>query len=443
MEKTVLIVDDEMQLAKLIGRKLTKAGLSSVLAHKGSAAIDLFKRKETAVVILDYMLPDMTGLQVLEEMKRLKPDVPVIMMTAYGNVESAVGAMKLGAVDYLNKPMELEEVKDLVMKQLDTKVEPPPKENDPFVFQSPEMKRVMAFLNQVKDTDASILVLGESGVGKTALAHWIHSNSYRGAGPMLSINCAAIPEHLLESELFGYQKGAFTGAVTTKIGKFAAADKGTIFLDEIGEISPSMQAKLLHVIEDKKVMQLGSNEYRTVDVRIITATNKDLKKSVAEGMFREDLYYRLNLIEIEIPPLRERMEDIPLFIQSQMKKLNRKYKKQIYIAEECINLLLRHTWPGNIRELLNMLERIHIVKREGTIMPEDLAHASLMSIPKDEPVGSQDFSGSLSEVLEDIEEKMIRQALGETNGNQTKAADRLGIARHTLIYKMKKIGISL
>lgn len=443
MEKTVLIVDDEMQLAKLIARKLTKAGLSSVLAHTGSTAIDLFKRKELAVVILDYMLPDMTGLQVLEEMKKLKPDVPVIMMTAYGNVESAVGAMKLGAVDYLNKPMELEEVKELVMKQLHTKVESPTKENDPFVFQSPRMKRVMAFLNQVKDTDASILVLGESGVGKTALAHWIHSNSYRGAGPMLSINCAAIPEHLLESELFGYQKGAFTGAVTTKIGKFAAADKGTIFLDEIGEISPSMQAKLLHVIEDKKVMQLGSNEYRTVDVRIITATNKDLKKSVAEGTFREDLYYRLNLIEIEIPPLRERMEDIPLFIQSQMKKLNGKYKKQIYIAEESINLLLRHTWPGNIRELLNTLERIHIVKREGTIMPEDLAHASLMSIPKDEPVGSQDFSGSLSEVLEDIEEKMIRQALGETNGNQTKAADRLGIARHTLIYKMKKIGISL
>jgi two-component system, NtrC family, response regulator AtoC len=442
MEQTVLIVDDEMQLAKLIGRKLKKTGLNPIMAHLGSSAVDLFKRTDVSIVILDYMLPDTTGLQVLKEMKKIKPNVPVIMMTAYGNVESAVQAMKLGAVDYLNKPMELEEVKNLVWKQLSTREEREQPE-DTFHFESASMKRVMSLLEQVKETDASILVLGESGVGKTALAHWIHENSHRSKGPMLSINCAAIPEHLLESELFGYQKGAFTGAVSSKLGKFAAADGGTIFLDEIGEVSPAMQAKLLHVIEDKKVMQLGSNDYRTVDVRIITATNQNLKQSVATGTFREDLYYRLNLIEVEIPPLRERVEDIPLLIKDQMRKLNAKYMKTITISEESTSLLLRHSWPGNIRELLNILERIHIVKRSGMIMPEDLAHASLMSLPKTERADVQDFSGSLSEVLEGMEEKMIRQALSETNGNQTKAAERLGIARHTLIYKMKKIGISL
>ncbi|MEP9405965.1 sigma-54 dependent transcriptional regulator [Peribacillus frigoritolerans] len=442
----VLIVDDEEQLCKLVARKLQKAQLRTFVAHNGQDALHKISKTKIDAVILDYMLPDMTGIDVLKVIKK-KNDIPVIMLTAYGNVESAVLAMKLGAADYLNKPIELEELKNIVIKVC----QQPRGESDVrlsvqgLVSQSGKMNKVMELVQRVKDTEASILILGESGVGKTALAKWIHENSIRKDKPFVAINCAAIPETLLESELFGFRKGSFTGATSSQKGKFLAADGGTIFLDEIGEISLGMQVKLLHVIEEKKIMQLGSNEYHSLDVRIIAATNKNLKKLVQEQKFREDLYYRLNLMEVEIPPLRDRKEDIGPLVNHHIEKLNQKYKKQLTIHPEVVQQLSSHFWPGNIRELLNTVERIHILKRIGTIEVADLEYTfSNQQLVHDKPSlhnEQKTISNNLSQVLEEVEEQMIKKALTETNDNQTKAAEKLGIARHTLIYKMKKMGI--
>ncbi|MCD1159120.1 sigma-54-dependent transcriptional regulator [Peribacillus frigoritolerans] len=442
----VLIVDDEEQLCKLVARKLQKAQLRTFVAHNGQDALHIISKTKIDAVILDYMLPDMTGIDVLKFIKK-ENDIPVIMLTAYGNVESAVLAMKLGAADYLNKPIELEELKKIVIKVC----QQPRGESDVrlgvqgLVSQSGKMNKVMELVQRIKDTEASILILGESGVGKTALAKWIHENSIRKDKPFVAINCAAIPETLLESELFGFRKGSFTGATSSQKGKFLAADGGTIFLDEIGEISLGMQVKLLHVIEEKKIMQLGSNEYHSLDVRIIAATNKNLKKLVQEQKFREDLYYRLNLMEVEIPPLRDRKEDIGPLVNHHIEKLNQKYKKQLTIHPEVVQQLSSHFWPGNIRELLNTVERIHILKRIGTIEVADLEYTfSNQQLAHDKPSlhnEQKTISNNLSQVLEEVEEQMIKKALTETNDNQTKAAEKLGIARHTLIYKMKKMGI--
>ncbi|KOR80396.1 hypothetical protein AM232_19510 [Bacillus sp. FJAT-21352] len=442
----VLIVDDEEQLCKLVARKLQKAQLRTFVAHNGQDALHIISKTKIDAVILDYMLPDMTGIDVLKVIKK-KNDIPVIMLTAYGNVESAVLAMKLGAADYLNKPIELEELKKIVIKVC----QQPRGESDVrlsvqgLVSQSGKMNKVMELVQRVKDTEASILILGESGVGKTALAKWIHENSIRKDKPFVAINCAAIPETLLESELFGFRKGSFTGATSSQKGKFLAADGGTIFLDEIGEISLGMQVKLLHVIEEKKIMQLGSNEYHSLDVRIIAATNKNLKKLVQEQKFREDLYYRLNLMEVEIPPLRDRKEDIGPLVNHHIEKLNQKYKKQLTIHPVVVQQLSSHFWPGNIRELLNTVERIHILKRIGTIEADDLEYTfSNQQLAHAKPSlhnEKKTISNNLSQVLEEVEEQMIKKALTETNDNQTKAAEKLGIARHTLIYKMKKMGI--
>ncbi|MFA1712452.1 sigma-54-dependent transcriptional regulator [Peribacillus frigoritolerans] len=442
----VLIVDDEEQLCKLVARKLQKAQLRTFVAHNGQDALHIINKTKIDAVILDYMLPDMTGIDILKVIKK-DNDIPVIMLTAYGNVESAVLAMKLGAADYLNKPIELEELKRIVLKVC----QQPRGESDVrlsvqgFVSQSGKMNKVMELVQRVKDTEASILILGESGVGKTALAKWIHENSIRKDKPFVAINCAAIPETLLESELFGFRKGSFTGATSSQKGKFLAADGGTIFLDEIGEISLGMQVKLLHVIEEKKIMQLGSNEYHSLDVRIIAATNKNLKKLVQEQKFREDLYYRLNLMEVEIPPLRDRKEDIGPLVNHHIEKLNQKYKKQLTIHPEVVQQLSSHFWPGNIRELLNTVERIHILKRVGTIEVADLEYTfSNQQLARDKPSlhnEQKTISNNLSQALEEVEEQMIKKALTETNDNQTKAAEKLGIARHTLIYKMKKMGI--
>lgn len=442
----VLIVDDEEQLCKLVARKLQKAQLRTFVAHNGQDALHIISKTKIDAVILDYMLPDMTGIDVLKVIKK-ENDIPVIMFTAYGNVESAVLAMKLGAADYLNKPIELEELKKIVIKVC----QQPRGESDVrlsvqgLVSQSGKMNKVMELVQRVKDTEASILILGESGVGKTALAKWIHENSIRKDKPFVAINCAAIPETLLESELFGFRKGSFTGATSSQKGKFLAADGGTIFLDEIGEISLGMQVKLLHVIEEKKIMQLGSNEYHSLDVRIIAATNKNLNKLVQEQKFREDLYYRLNLMEVEIPPLRDRKEDIGPLVNHHIEKLNQKYKKQLTIHPEVVQQLSSHFWPGNIRELLNTVERIHILKRIGTIEAADLEYTfSNQQLAHDKTSLHNEqkaISNNLSQVLEEVEEQMIKKALTETNDNQTKAAEKLGIARHTLIYKMKKMGI--
>lgn len=454
---TVLIVDDEEQLCRIMSHKLRKEGFQTFQAYTGQDAIEILKKEEIDVVLLDYMLQDMTGIDVLQKIKADNDGVAVIMLTAYGNIESAVSSMKSGASDYLNKPVELQIIKDIVMKACENKKLQQEnrllkeqlkqtEQKDELIFDSNSMKRIVSFLDKVLETEASILILGESGVGKTALAKWIHEKSDRRDKPFVSLNCAAIPENLLESELFGYRKGAFTGATESRPGKFEAGDGGTIFLDEIGEITLPMQAKLLHVIEEKSFMKLGSNTTQKVDVRIITATNKEIRQLVKARLFREDLYYRLNLVEVVLPPLRERKEDIPGIVKSYLQKLNRKYHKRITVSDEALDVFLSYSWPGNVRELLNMMERIHILKSSGVIQKQDLSNHWYQDYREQSEAYSMESrwaslplpDRNLQSILGEVEEEIINKALEKAGGNQTKAADLLGISRHTLIYKMKK-----
>ncbi|MFD0696579.1 sigma-54-dependent transcriptional regulator [Paenibacillus sp. GCM10027628] len=434
MTHRILVVDDEVKLCRNIAIKLERIGYQVDTVYDGKTAIGLIERFTYGAVILDYMLTDMTGLDVLQAIKQKHPYLLVFMLTAYGNVENAVMVMKLGATDYFNKPIEL--------KLLASKIEAVLPLNGAeemagaMAFASEPMKRIREMLERVNQTDASILLLGESGVGKTALAKWIHQESRRHNHPFISLNCAAIPDNLLESELFGYEKGAFTGAVDMRIGKFEAANQGTIFLDEIGEMSLATQAKLLHVIEEKRIIRLGSHQERQVDVRIIAATNRNIQEFVRDGKFREDLYYRLNLVEITIPPLRERKEDIAVLVQQKLHELNTKYGKSVTITEELRKAFESLTWSGNVRELFNVLERMHILKASGQLHLGELpANLSVQSESK----LNESPAGKLQDVLEEVEEKMIEDALLRAKGNQTKAADLLGISRNTLIHKMKKI----
>lgn len=474
----ILIVDDETDLCRIIAAKLRKAGFQTHAVHTGQAALEQLEKAPCDVVILDYMLPDVTGLDILQKIRTEFPLVKVIMLTAYGNVEHAVKAMRLGAFDYLNKPTELEVIRELVVKaceasrlqkeneQLREQLEVQEADEE-LVYQSESMRDIFRMLERVKNTTAPVLILGESGTGKTALAKWIHRHSDRSRQPFVSLNCAAIPEALLESELFGYRKGAFTGATESRAGKFEAADGGTIFLDEIGEMPLAMQAKLLSVIEEKSFMKLGSTAYIQVDIRVITATNRDVRRLVQEGRFRQDLYYRLNLVEIEIPPLRKRKEDIPLIAKRYMAMLNRKYHKEVLLTDEVIDELCKADWPGNVRELLNVLERIHIIHPEGLVgrgaltdfpllaaggdfgrkQPGDPRPPASAENPEREAAGPlipppiPEVKEPLPKMLNDVEEEIIRRALQQTGGNRTKAAEMLGISRHTLLYKLKKLNI--
>lgn len=365
---SILVVDDETQLCKIIMQKLRREGFTTFQAHTGQEALDIVKKESVDAILLDYMLPDMTGNDVLQKIKNER-DIPVIMLTAYGNVENAVKSMKLGAFDYLNKPIEFKILTQVVSNAC--KSRPLQRINGlSLLYQSEKMKKLIHYVGKVIQTDVNLLILGESGVGKTALAKWIHDQSNRREKHFVSLNCAAIPEQLMESELFGYQKGAFTGASESRLGKFEVADGGTIFLDEIGEMPLSMQAKLLHVIEEKRVMKLGSSTYRKVDVRIISATNRDIKKLVKDGRFREDLYFRLNPVEIEIPPLREREEDIRLLAEVYLQKLNKKFGKNILMTDEAYQVMASYPWPGNIRELINVIQRVHILKADYDCIDE-------------------------------------------------------------------------
>ncbi|MCP8970913.1 sigma-54-dependent transcriptional regulator [Ectobacillus ponti] len=439
----VLLVDDEAMLCKYIEKKLKKSNLAVEIAHTVQQALAILQRTPIDAAVIDYMLPDGTGMELLKEMQARHMPIKAIMLTAFGNVETAVQAMKLGAFDYMTKPADLDVLRDMVVNACShgkaARMRDPEAEESGFVFQSPAMKQLQDMMLQIKDTAANVLILGESGSGKTALAKWIHETSNRKKREFVAVNCAAIPEALLESELFGHQKGAFTGATDSRAGKFEKANGGTIFLDEIGEMPVAMQAKLLHVIEEKCFARLGSNQLQTVDVRILAATNKNLAESVRQGLFREDLYYRLNVVEVTIPPLRERREDIPFLVAKQLRTLNEKYGRTIGMQQEALVLLMEQRWKGNVRELLNVLERVHILKREGLISSHDvLAHlpaAGHQPIPSGSSVS---LDGKLSYILEDVEKKMIERALLQANGNQTKAAELLGISRHTLIYKMKK-----
>jgi two-component system NtrC family response regulator len=397
-------------------------------------------------------MPDFDGLQTLREIRRLYPDLPVVMMTAYGTVETAVAAMKEGALDYLTKPIDLDELLMILQKVLERSnliqenrtLKAQLQERYLFkhiVYGSPRMEEVMGLVARVAPSQATVLIRGESGTGKELIASAIHYASPRSGKPLVKVNCSALPETLLESELFGHEKGAFTGAVQRRIGRFEEADGGTLFLDEIGDLSPAIQVKLLRILQEKEFQRLGSNLNLKTDVRVIAATHRHLEEAMEKGHFREDLYYRLNVISVILPPLRERREDIPLLIDHFLKKYSKENQKPISdISKEARTLLLRHTYPGNVRELENLIERAVVLCREEVITTQDLPF-HLREERSERLWESSQKEKTLPESLEEIERDLIFKALHEHQGVQTKAAESLGISERVLRYKVKKYRI--
>ncbi|OXS55548.1 hypothetical protein B1A99_22775 [Cohnella sp. CIP 111063] len=417
----VLIVDDEIKLCRNIALKLRREGYTVYEAYDGKAAIRKLQQHAIRVMILDFMLTDMTGLDVLKKVKEISPQTKVFMLTAYGNVENAVLAMKWGASDYLNKPFDLKQLADIVSdayRSLDDA-------SGEVVFRSPKMRAIRDILDRITMTEAPVLLHGESGVGKTTLAKWIHGQSGRKEQPFLHVNCGSMPESMLERELFGAS------------GKAVAADGGTLFLDEIGSLTPLNQAHLYSLLKDGSFMTPDTLERAKVNVRLVTSTGRPLKQLVKEGAFRDDLYYLLNLVELELPPLRDRKEDIPLLVEQKLDELNAKYGKPLAISEELMDILAGMSWPGNISELMNMIERMHLLKMNGVLEADDLP--STLLGPSGGSSEELRFEGRLYDVLEEVEGRMIAGALEKTGGNQSRAAELLGISRNALIYKMKRI----
>ena len=450
MKPKLLIVDDEKNMRWAIRRALDKEGYEIVEASNGKEGIEAFEKHRPDVVLLDLKMPVMDGMEALEKIQETNTSVPILMLTAHGTMETAIEAMKLGALDYLSKPFDVEELKVQIRKALHVqeleeqvsyfKEATAFETGDIVIGNSKPMKELMTMVERVATTPATILIQGESGTGKEIIAHLIHHNSPRREKPFIKVNCGAIPETLIESELFGHEKGAFTGAASRKIGKFERARGGTILLDEIGELGLSMQVKLLRVLQDKEIERVGGSEVVKVDARVIAATNRQLKKMTEEGTFREDLYYRLNVIPLHIPPLRDRKEDIPAFVnhflQYYCKEMGR---QQMKLSQQAMNQLVNHPWKGNVRELENFIERLVILSPEDEVKSVDL-NAGSVEIPDSETAGKKGIKlpeKGLS--LDELEKDLILQALEQTGSNQTKAAKLLGISRHTLMYRMDRI----
>ena len=457
--KHILVVDDEKALRLMVRAVLEDAGWRVSLAAGAEEALSVLAKPESAdvrVIFLDVGMPGMSGHDLLPHLRRDHPGIPVVMLTAFGTVGSAVEAMKNGAFDYLTKPADNDELVTVAEKALEqaqllrenislrTRIAG----SDPLsalVGASFAMRRVHEFIRQAGPSEATVLIMGESGTGKELIADALHAASPRAPHALVKINCAALPPHLLESELFGYAKGAFTGAVKDKPGRFQLADKGTIFLDEIGEMPAEVQAKLLRALQERVVEPLGSVRPVSVDVRIIAATNRDLPKAVREGSFREDLYFRLNVLEIVAPPLRDRLEDLPALTAALLQRLCKKNRKDIRgISPAALEALSRYAWPGNVRELENVLERGVILSRADILTPDALPEKILGGAALAErgtPQAGQ--SGNTMETaMETAERDALIQALNANSGHRERTAESLGISRRTLQYKLKKFGLT-
>jgi two-component system response regulator AtoC len=470
MPAKLLVVDDEANLRKVLAATLLREGYEVVQAADGAQAIELFDRGDFDVVVSDLVMPRVGGFEVLKHVLDRAPDVPVILITAHGTVDSAVSAIKAGAFDYITKPFEQEELKQVIGKAARHhdlsrgSVVPPPLDGERptarIVGNSPAIQELYRVIEKVADTPSTVLVTGESGTGKELVAQALHAGSSRRGKPLIKINCAAIPKDLMESELFGYERGAFTGAVASKPGRFELADGGTLFLDEIGEIPIEMQVKLLRALQESEFERVGGVKTLKVDVRLIAATNRDLQKEIGAGRFREDLFYRLNVVPISLPPLRERKEDIPLLVASFLDKYNRKLNKRIEgIEPEAIAALQAHAWPGNIRELENLMERTVLFCEGSRIRLEDLpeplrrpAAPAAAGAPATAPVAASTAAvaavsedASMKDIVKEaaaaLERDLITKALEETGGNVTQAAKKLKISRKSLQNKMKEFGL--
>ncbi|MHB8155855.1 MAG: sigma-54-dependent transcriptional regulator [Desulfocucumaceae bacterium] len=445
----ILIIDDEEHMCWALERAMKQEGYQVLTATRGVSGLELIKEEAPSLIILDLKMPEMDGMEVLKRAKEINPKLPVIMLTAHGTIETAIEAMKMGATDYLTKPFDLDELKlvvkqNLVMSQLFSEVKflrsELTKKYRQMIGEGPAIIEVKNLIEKVAKSNATVLITGESGTGKEVAALAIHQNSPRRDYPFVPVNCAALPENLLESELFGHEKGSFTGAMARKLGRFELADKGTIFLDEITEMPLSMQVTLLRVLQEKSFERVGGTETLNVDVRIIAATNRDLSKAIEEGQFRDDLYYRLNVINIPLPALRERKEDLPLLANYFLEKLRPTYLVDS-IAESAMKLLIKYNWPGNIRELQNVLERAAIITHGNEITPNDLPKEFLAAPPFKSGV---DMVVNIPEngfSLEGLEKELIVKAMEKSKGNQTRAAQLLGITRSALLYRIQKHGL--
>ncbi len=451
MKTRILVVDDESSHRKMIEAVLAEEGYEIDQADNGQAAIDAIEERFYDLVIMDIRMPKVGGIDALKKIKMLSPAIPIIIMTAYASVGSAVDALKAGAYDYLTKPLDIEELKLLVAKALrhqqleQENIFLKERLNDRFDFsniigRSPSIIRLFETVALVAPTEATVLIAGESGTGKELIANAIHQNSPRKNSPFIKVNCAALPETLLESELFGHEKGAFTGAIARKQGRFQLAHHSSIFLDEIAEMAPATQAKILRVLQEREFEPVGSTQTIKVDTRIIAATNKNLEDEIRKGRFREDLYYRLNVVTVDVPSLRQRKEDIPLLADFFLKPYAKKNRRVINgFTPRATDLLMRYDWPGNVRELENVIERAVIMARGEMITPLEF------------PVDLQDLDGELKDSrvdltpgksLKEVEKVMILRTLEETGGNRTHAARILGISRRTLQLKLKEYGIN-
>ncbi len=446
---SILVVEDEPKMRRLLELQLAEEGFHAVTAADAETGLQILGKEPFDVVVTDFKLPGMSGLDFLHAVKRVNAELPVIIMTAYGTVESAVDAMKAGASDYVLKPFSLAELvlvirKELASHQLRQENRDLREalgrryEYKNIVARSDKMQAVLALVERVAPTNATVLIGGESGVGKDLVARAIHEHSQRASGPFVKINSTAIPETLLESELFGYEKGAFSGATTSKPGKFEMANNGTLFLDEIGDVPGAIQVKLLRVLQDREFERLGGTRTLKVDVRLVAATNRDLRAALEEGTFREDLYYRLNVVAIDIPPLRDHKEDIPALAEFFLQKSARESGKAVQaITPQALKMLMDFRWPGNVRELQNVLERAVTLSTGSTLDVADI-HIDGARRPTADP-GSATLPEGMT--LEQYEEELLREALKRANGNKSQAARALGLSRNALRYRLTKMGV--
>jgi len=456
----ILVVDDERSMRELLAIVLRREGYEVLLAENGRTAIDLLGREPVDILISDIKMPDLSGVDVLRAAKKIDQDILGIMITAFASTETAVEAMRLGACDYLSKPFDIDLLKMKVREKIENRQLK--QENvllkrtlglshqfSNIIGRSEAMLEVFKMIETIARTNSTILLTGESGTGKGLVAQAVHFHSLRREKPMVSLNCGALPENLLESELFGHMRGSFTGADSNKKGLLEVAERGTVFLDEIGEMSPVMQVKLLRVLQERRFRRVGGLEELQADIRVIAATNQDLAKAIAEGRFREDLYYRINVIPISLPPLRERREDIPLLAQHFMAKYTEQMEKQITgISHEAMDLLVHHEWPGNIRELENVLERAVALEATPVVLPDSLpanirGEASTRShVSVAAPVsGLPDTGFDLEAHVQEIERGYIAEALKRAGGVQVKAAELLGMSFRSFRYYVKKYNL--
>ncbi|WP_224249440.1 sigma-54-dependent transcriptional regulator [Hyalangium gracile] len=445
---TVLVVDDDRANLDSVARIFQREGLATLSASNGTEALDLLRKPEVSVMVTDLMMPGMDGQELLKAARAIRPDVEVVLMTAYATVETAVAAMKDGAYDFITKPLKRHSLVKAVQKALEKQAlvaenkslkaklaEIGASGGKAMVGQSPAFRAMMDTLRQAAPSTATVLLIGESGTGKELAARALHEHSTRAKGPFIAVNCAALPESILEAELFGVERGAYTGAVARREGRFERAHGGTLFLDEVGEMPLSAQVKLLRVLQEGEIERLGGTQTVKVDVRLVAATNKDLQKEVAEGRFREDLYYRLNVVEIRVPALASRREDIPLLADAFLRRFAAKNSKSLRgFSEEALRILENYAWPGNVRELEHAVERAVVLARGEVLEASDLPE----SVRKG-PLGS---AGQLiipiGTPMEEVERRVIHETLRHTKGDKTLAARLLGIAARTIYRKLER-----